>query len=137
MGDVLSRKQRNALIIASVVAASTAMPPTAALANGSQCTTPTNTCAGRVTFTSDTAVFTIFDQNADGHSAVVQYWLSDGSGPHVGWNSQGNGTRSTVDLNLDPGEWIFYRACLGEFGPKTLVADTCSAGVTDYAGGIS
>jgi hypothetical protein len=126
-------KLRNALVVVGLVGALTVVSPSGVRADGSQCSAPAGTCAGRVTFQAAGEVFTIFDQRADGHSAVVQYWLSDGSGPHLGWNPNGNGTQTTLNLDLAEGDWIYYRACLGEYGPKTLVAGTCSAGVTDYA----
>ena len=122
-----------AVLFGGTAVALTVIPPTPAIADTSQCSTPSSACAGRATFASYGEVFKVFDQAADGHSAVVLYWLSDGTGPHFGWNSQGNGTTFTLNLELAEGDWIFYRVCLGESGPKTLVSGTCSAGVTDYA----
>jgi len=128
-------KVRTTLLAAGVLAALAALvviPRSNALADGSQCSKPPGTCAGRVTFQSSTQTFKIFDQKPDRHSAVVVYWLPDGSGPYFGWNSGGNGTQTSVTLHLLRGDWVFYKACLGESGPKTLVADTCGAGVTDF-----
>jgi len=123
-----------ALLVTGLTAATVVvMAPTNALADTSSCSAPASTCAGKVEFQSYGEVFRIYDQSADGHSAVLQYWLSDGTGPYWGWNSGGNGTVVTVDLDLPEGDWIFYKACLGEFGTKTLDEGTCSAGVTDYA----
>jgi hypothetical protein len=107
--------------------------PSTALADTSSCSVPAATCAGKVEFQSYGEIFRIYDQVADGHSAVLQYWLSDGTGPHWEWNHGGSGTVVEVNLELPEGDWIFYKACLGEYGTKTLVDGTCSAGVTDYA----
>lgn len=130
----MQRRLRGALFVAGLVSALTlVVAPVPAHADSSQCSVPTGTCAARVTFQSSGELFRIFDQSGDGHSAVVVYWLSDGSGPHYGWNRDGSGTQFDVDLELAEGDWIFYRACLGEYGPRTLVSGTCGAGVTDYA----
>jgi hypothetical protein len=129
----MQRSLRSSLIVAGLVAAFTVAAPAPAFADSGQCSVPSGTCAARVTFQSSGELFKIFDQSADGHSAVLLYWLSDGSGPYYGWNHAGNGTQVNVDLALPEGDWIFYKACLGEYGTKTLVAGTCSAGVTDYS----
>lgn len=129
----MRRKLRNSVVVLGLVGALTVVMPGEAVADSSQCSVPASTCAGRVTFQSYGELFRIFDQQADGHSAVLLYWLSDGSGPYYGWNANGNGTQVNVDLELPEGDWIFYRACLGEYGTRSLVAGTCSAGVTDYA----
>ncbi|HEY3001621.1 MAG TPA: hypothetical protein VGJ44_04670 [Kribbellaceae bacterium] len=102
-----------------------------AAADGTRCTSDAN-CAGKVTFTSYGEVFKIYDQSADGHSAVGVYWLPDGSS-HVMWNPNGNGSVVTVNLELAEGSWVTYRACLGEYGTKTLVSGSCGPTITDYA----
>jgi hypothetical protein len=129
----MQRRLRGSLIVAGLVAAFTVAAPTAAFADSSECSVPSGTCAGKVTFQSYGELFRIYDQSSDGHSAVLLYWLSDGTGPYYGWNHSGTGTEVDVDLALAEGDWIFYKACLGEYGTKTLVAGTCSPGVTDYA----
>jgi hypothetical protein len=101
-----------------------------ASADSERCTAGSG-CAGRVAFATATDVFTVADQNADGHSAVALYWLPDGTGPHTVWNSNGNGTTVTADLDLADGGWVTYRACLGEGGPKEVLQDTCGATITD------
>lgn len=123
---------REALLIATAVAALTLAGASPAEADSSRCTAGSG-CAGRATFTSLGEIFHVFDQLADGHSAAVLYWLPDGSGPHLIWNSSGNGTDVTANLELAEGSWITYRVCLGEGGPKQVLTATCGATITDFA----
>ena len=123
---------RTILLVGAAVATLTLAGASAADADSSRCTADAG-CAGRATFTSLGEIFHVFDQNADGHSAVVLYWLPDGSGPTLLWNSSGNGTDVKFDLELPEGSWITYRVCLGEFGAKQVLLDTCGAQITDYA----
>lgn len=129
----MRRRLRNTVVVLGAVGALAMVIPGEAVADSSQCSVPSSTCAGRVTFQSYGEVFKIYDQVGDGHSAVLLYWLSDGSGPYYGWNPNGSGTQVTLNLELPEGDWIFYKACLGEYGDRSLVAGTCSTGVTDYA----
>jgi hypothetical protein len=101
-------------------------------ADSSRCTSD-SACAGKATFASYGEVFTVYDQKADGHSAVVLYWLPAGVGPLYVWNSGGNGTSAKGDLELPEGSWITYRVCLGEAGTKQILTATCGATITDYA----
>jgi hypothetical protein len=103
-----------------------------ASADSERCTSGSG-CAGRVTFQSYGEVFKVYDQAGDGHSAVALYWLPDGSGPHLVWNSGGNGTTVTANLEFAEGSWVTYRACLGEFGAKEILQSTCGATTTDIA----
>lgn len=123
---------RKVLLVAAASIAAVTLTASAADADSSRCTADTG-CAGRATFTSLGEIFHVFDQLADGHSAVVLYWLPDGSGPTLIWNSNGNGTDVTANLELPEGSWITYRVCLGEFGPKQVLLATCGAQITDYA----
>lgn len=123
---------RTILLVGAAVATLTVAGASAADADSSRCTVDSG-CAGRATFTSLGEIFHVFDQKADGHSAVVLYWLPDGSGPTLIWNSNGNGTEVTANLELPEGSWISYRVCLGEGGPKTVMTETCGAPLTDYA----
>jgi hypothetical protein len=123
---------RKALLVAAAVGTLTVAGSSAAVADSSRCTAGTG-CAGRATFTSLGEIFHVYDQNADGHSAVALYWLPDGSGPTMIWNSNGNGTNVTANLELAEGSWITYRVCLGEGGPKQVMLETCGAPITDYA----
>ena len=103
-----------------------------ASADSERCTSGSG-CAGRVTFQSYGELFRIYDQSGDGHSAVLLYWLPDGSGPHLVWNPNGNGTNVSADLEFAEGSWVTYRACLGEHGPKEVLQNTCGATITDIA----
>lgn len=103
----------------------------AASADSERCTVD-DACAGRVTFASAEKLFTVYDQVGDGHSTVLEYWLPDGTGPYRAWNANGNGTNveATVDRPVDT--WITYRACLGEYGPRDVLDETCGATITDW-----
>jgi hypothetical protein len=103
-----------------------------ASADSERCTSGSG-CAGRVTFASYGEVFKVYDQAGDGHSAVALYWLPDGSGPHLVWNPNGNGTSVTANLEFAEGSWVTYRACLGEYGTKEVLQSTCGATITDIA----
>lgn len=108
--------------------------PTCGVGTGSGQCSP-GACAGEALFRSTDARMTVRDRVGDGHSAVVQYWPQGGAGPLQVWNPNGNGTTVNQVLNLPPGSWVFYQVCLGEHGPKTIVAGSCSAGFTDYVAG--
>ena len=103
-----------------------------ASADTERCTSGSG-CAGRVTFASYGEVFKVYDQAGDGHSAVALYWLPDGTGPHLIWNHSGNGTTVTADLEFPEGNWVTYRACLGEYGDREVLQSTCGATITDIA----
>jgi hypothetical protein len=102
-----------------------------AVADSERCTVD-SACAGRVTFGSAEQLFTVYDQVGDGHSAVLQYWLPDGSGPYLVWNPNGNGTNVTATVDRPADTWITYRACLGEYGPRDVLDETCGATITDW-----
>jgi len=84
-------------------------------------------------FTSFGEHLKVYDRAADGQSAVVLYGLSDGTGPYFSWNLNESDSVVDIDLELPEGDWIFFKARLGEYGNKTIVSGTCGAGVTDYA----
>ena len=102
-----------------------------AAADTSECT-PSG-CAGQAKLISYGEHLWVYDKAADGHSAVALYWLQGGTGPFRVWASAGAGTSIDDNLDLPEGTWIFYQVCLGESGSGTIVAGSCSAGVTDYA----
>lgn len=126
------RTIRRSALVASAVGALLLTGGTTASADSERCTSGSG-CAGRVTFASYGEVFKVYDQNADGHSAVALYWLPDGSGPHLVWNPNGNGTSVTANLEFAEGSWVTYRACLGEYGPREVLTSTCGATITDLA----
>ncbi|HEY0640330.1 MAG TPA: hypothetical protein VGD67_22090 [Pseudonocardiaceae bacterium] len=116
---------------AGLVMLGTATP---AAADSTQCSVAasgTVACAAGAEFVSYGEHLYVNDRAADGHSALVRYWLADGTGPHTARNSNGNGTTLDVNLELAEGSWIFYQVCVSE--GATILAGTCSAGVTDYA----
>lgn len=125
---------RSRLPLIALVALVFACFCTASVANAdsTRCTSDSG-CADRATFTSYGEVFHVYDQSADGHSAVALYWLPDGSGPNLIWNSNGNGTDVTANLDFAEGSWVTYRVCLGEYGARQVLTSTCGATITDYA----
>lgn len=123
---------RQVLLVAAAAATLALSSASSAAADSSRCTVDAG-CAGRATFTSYGEVFTVYDQSADGHSAVALYWLPDGSGPHLIWNPNGNGTSVTANLEFPEGSWVTYRVCLGEYGLRDVLTSTCGATITDYA----
>lgn len=108
--------------------------PDCGVGTGSGQCTP-GACAGEAQFRSTDARMTVRDKVGDGHSAVVQYWPQGGAGPFQVWNAGGSGTTVNQVLNLPAGSWVFYQVCLGEYGPRTIVAGSCNAGFTDYVVG--
>jgi hypothetical protein len=124
--------QHRTLLLTAITAALGLAVAVPAAADTSRCTSDA-ACAGKTGFKSYGEVFTVYDQKADGHSAVLLYWLPDGTGPHLVWNANGNGTTVTADLELPEGSWVTYRACLGEYGTKTVLEATCGGSITDYA----
>lgn len=132
MSPTARSKGRRILAVSLLVLLIGAAGADTAAADSTRCTSGTG-CAGKVTFTSYGEVFKVYDQNADGHSAVALYWLPDGSGPHLIWNSGGNGTVVTANLEFAEGSWVTYRACLGEYGARDVLESTCGATITDYA----
>jgi hypothetical protein len=104
---------------------------TAASADSERCSADSD-CAGRVTFASADKLFTIYDQVGDGHSAVLEYWLPDGTGPYLVWNHDGNGTSVTATVDRPVDTWITYRACLGEYGDRDVLDETCGDTITDW-----
>jgi hypothetical protein len=123
---------RRTMILTTATAALALAAAIPAAADSSRCTVDA-ACAGKGTFTSLGEIFTVYDQKADGHSAVLLYWLPDGSGPHHVWNPNGNGTNVTANLEFPEGSWVTYRVCLGEHGPKDVLENTCGATITDFA----
>jgi hypothetical protein len=91
-------------------------------------------CAGRASFNSVTHDLTGSDHRADGHSVVVWNKRYDlGQQWFAGWVTGGNGSSQTWHLSMPPGTRIDYEVCLGEFGSRTTLWDTCGSMVTDWA----
>lgn len=130
--------RRRLLLIAGLVGTAGLLLAAAplAVADSSQCSVAASgavACAARANFASYGEHLYVSDQDADGHSAVVRYWLEGGTGPFHVWNSGGNGTTVDHNLELPEGSWIFYQVCVGESLIRDVWTSTCSAGVTDYA----
>ncbi|XTZ18211.1 hypothetical protein ACQSSU_12955 [Micromonospora echinospora] len=65
------------------------------------------------------------DYQADGHSAVahLQAYI-DGTYQDYRsvWATGGNNTCSQANDNLNEGQYVRIRACIGEAGPRTIIA---------------
>ncbi len=128
----MARTPLRALVVSGAALALALLTTPTALADSTRCTADT-ACAGKAAFKSLGEVFTVTDQVGDGHSAVLLYWLPDGTGPHLVWNPNGKGTSVTANLELAEGSWVHYRVCLGEHGTKDVLENTCGAPITDRA----
>lgn len=128
----IPRPLRHLAVAGGVALGLTLSATPVALADSSRCTADA-ACAGKASFKSLGEVFTLTDQVGDGHSAVLLYWLPDGTGPHLVWNPNGKGTSITKNLELAEGSWLHYRVCLGEHGTKDVLETTCGPTVTDRA----
>ncbi|MCX4549794.1 hypothetical protein OG204_17750 [Streptomyces sp. NBC_01387] len=95
---------------------------------GDTCTW-SNSCAGSASFVHAGDHLLVWDNAADGHSVVVEYERSDVGGSDYirDWNSYGKYAKLDVNMNLPEDGWITYRVCLGEYGSRTVLRDTCSS----------
>ncbi|MBP2335835.1 uncharacterized protein YraI [Saccharothrix coeruleofusca] len=92
----------------------------------------TGACAGEAQFRSNGPRFSVYDRDADGKSAVVAYWLSNGTGPLYAWNSGGEGTVAERTVSATKGDWISYKVCVADYSATDPTLQSCSAGLTDY-----
>ncbi|AZM77503.1 hypothetical protein D1J63_23100 [Streptomyces sp. KPB2] len=95
---------------------------------GDRCTYA-NSCAGSASFVHDGDHLLVWDNAADGHSVVVEYERSDENGTDYlrAWNYYGKYHRLDANMNIPEDGWISYRVCLGEYGSRKVLKDTCSA----------
>ncbi|MBB5120187.1 hypothetical protein AF335_17160 [Streptomyces eurocidicus] len=133
--------RRWALAVSSLTAAvAVGIPPAMAQAAetrhvGDRCTSDDyTTCAGSASFIKEGDHMLIWDNKADGHSVVVIGDRSDGL-PLKLRNHSGSEGDGKVDhnLNLPENGWIRYKVCLGEYGSKNVIENTCSASKTENA----
>lgn len=124
---------RNTCSVVSAIAVSMIAFAPAAGADSTRCSADTD-CAGKATFTSHDEIFNVLDNKADGHSAVLMYWLPGDETARTVWSSGGNGTSVEKNLALDEGTPVTYRVCLGEGGSAPEIwTETCGVSVTDKA----
>lgn len=101
-----------------------------ASANSARCTAG---CGALVYFVSYGEQLYVEDRAADGHSAVG-VWYTPWTGTRYVWNPHGAfSPRVDGNLSLPEGTAIAYMACLGEYGSRTVLWNTCSSPVTDRA----
>lgn len=95
--------------------------------------TCTARCAAYVRFVSYGEHLYVEDRVADGHSAVG-VWYTPSTGTRYVWNPYGAFARRVDgNLSLPEGSGITYMACLGEYGSRTVLWNTCSDPVADRA----
>ncbi|MFF2013929.1 hypothetical protein ACFVWY_33365 [Streptomyces sp. NPDC058195] len=129
-----------ALAVSSLTAAvAVGFPPAIAQAAaehvGDLCTSNNYTaCDGSASFVKVGDHMLIWDNEADGHSVVVEGSRSDGLKLRK-WNHSGSDGDGKVDhnLNLPENGWIRYKVCLGEYGSKDTLENTCSVSKMEYA----
>ncbi|MCD9145708.1 hypothetical protein [Streptomyces albireticuli] len=129
-----------ALAISALTAAvAVGVPPAMAQAEsrhiGDLCTSNDyTTCAGSASFIKAGDHMLIWDNKADHHSVVVTGQRSDGR-PLELWNHSGSDGDGKVDhnLNLPENGWIRYKVCLGEYGTKDVLENTCSVSKLENA----
>ncbi|WP_091294634.1 hypothetical protein [Amycolatopsis xylanica] len=90
------------------------------------------TCAAEGVFKSAGAKFVVYDNDGDGKSGVVAYWLKGGAGPFYAWNSGGTGTSKETAINVPKGGWVYYKVCVANYSATNPVLEACSGGITDY-----
>ncbi|MGW1100948.1 hypothetical protein ACWD5W_34690 [Streptomyces sp. NPDC002455] len=102
---------------------------------GDKCTWA-NSCAGSASFVHDGDHLLVWDNAGDGHSVVVEYERSDvgGSDYTRDWNHYGKYAKLDVNMNIPEDGWITYRVCLGEYGSRQVLRDTCSSFFWESAG---
>ncbi|HEY2674300.1 MAG TPA: hypothetical protein VGJ07_28525 [Rugosimonospora sp.] len=83
--------------------------------------------AASVSWDPDGEHYYLEDSACDGHSAVIVNFRSDlnPSGPYYGWNPDGCYTTKDYNLNMPEGTTVWFQACLGEYGTRTVLWDTC------------
>ncbi|WP_328560346.1 hypothetical protein [Streptomyces coelicoflavus] len=137
-------KKRTALVAAASAAALAVLPLAASASaaeytvtyvgakhEGDVCTSHgwTHDCYGSASFVHDGDHLLVWDNAADGHSVVVEYLRDDENGDDYlrAWNYYGKYDRLDVNMNLaEDGGYISYRVCLGEYGSRKVLSDTCS-----------
>ncbi|MEU0128952.1 hypothetical protein [Streptomyces sp. NPDC006289] len=102
---------------------------------GDKCTW-SNSCAGSASFVHDGDHLLVWDNAADGHSVVVEYERSDVGGSDYirDWNHYGKYAKLDINTNIPEAGWITYRVCLGEYGSRSVLRDTCSSFLYESAG---
>jgi hypothetical protein len=90
------------------------------------------------TFQQDGDHLYVWDDDADGWSAVVQYWRSDTGGVggqlNEAWNHYGAGHRIDHNMNIPESGWIEYRVCEGKWssGQHGSIPDPKSDWCTEW-----
>ncbi|WP_077796181.1 hypothetical protein [Streptomyces sp. JHA26] len=94
---------------------------------GTDCYTQAkNYYASMVTFTHYGEKVNIIDEEADGHSAVAIFDVNTGTPKtYTLWNSKGKSTNTLYDFELPEGTPVVIQACVGEYGSKTVIWDSC------------
>jgi hypothetical protein len=126
---VMVRRRRMLLaVLAALGFAVCAASP--ASADSARCTSG---CGAYAYFVSYGEHLFVEDRAADGHSAVA-VWYTPWTGTRYVWNPHGAfGARVDGNLSLAEGTGLSYMVCLGEYGSRTVLWNTCSNPVADRA----
>ncbi|WP_020525338.1 hypothetical protein [Catelliglobosispora koreensis] len=120
------------LTVVVVAVAGLLAVPSAAMADSYACTYGPGAynCEGRAEFVSHGEHFYLMDRKADGHSAVLRYYRADTQQWKTSWNHDGAGTTKHINLDMPEGYDVVYYVCLGEYGDRDILEETC--GVPTY-----
>jgi hypothetical protein len=125
---MLGRRRILVAVLAALGFAVTTAAP--ASADSARCTAG---CGAYAYFVSYGEHLYVEDRAADGHSAVA-VWYTPSTGTRYVWNARGAfGPRVDGNLSLPEGTGISYMVCLGEYGSRTVLWNTCSNPVSDRA----
>lgn len=108
--------------------------PTASATHiGDRCSEPD--CAASASFVKNGDHLYVWDNKADGHSAVAEYTRSDTGGEdgqlNRAWQNQGaeEGPHDQ-NMNIPENGWIRYRVCIGEYrsdaSERYIIDNSCS-----------
>ncbi|WP_326767486.1 hypothetical protein OG978_25860 [Streptomyces sp. NBC_01591] len=137
-------KSRVATVFGAVAAATMLTMTTASAVDGHERATGLSgpgwdefECADQVDsrscFFHDGDWFAIEDTDADGHSAVVKWWVTsafDENAPKLRsgyiWNIDGNNTLRYKNKDLPENEYVWFQTCTGEWSTHKLTSGSCS-----------
>ncbi|WP_433271154.1 endonuclease/exonuclease/phosphatase family protein [Actinosynnema sp. CS-041913] len=97
-------------------------------------------CSAEATLTvngSGREILTVKDNHADDSSAVAVYWVEGRTGPPVYVWAHGAGTTTVhqIEPDVPAGKYVKFRACIGEYGARQVLWDTC--GETQQPAGVT
>lgn len=101
---------------------------------GDRCSTPD--CAGSASFVKNGDHLYVWDNKADGHSAVAVYTRSDTGGEdgqlNHAWNYRSAGSRIDHNMNIPEKGWIRYKVCIGDYDSDASKRDVIDSSCSDW-----